>query len=343
MTMGKYCTAVQKLEDKFEGLEFHHVERDRNAAADALSKLGSSRTQVPPRVFVQEVPHPSISSDRAEECNVLSQPQSDSNDWKEPIIKYIKNEEELDDKAAAERVARQLAHYTLIGDTLYRRGASGVLMKCIPLATGKQLLDEVHARQCGIHAASRTLVGKVFISGFYWPTAKHNAAELVQRCEVCQYLSKQHHLPAQQLQTIPVTWPFVCWGLDMIGPFKKAQGGYTHVLVAIDKFTKWIEYKPIASLTSAKAVEFIQDIIFRFGIPNIIANLGSNFTSSEFFDFCEQRSIQIKYAPVAHPRANGQVERANGMILEALRKKVFDKNEKFIGNGSESCRMWFGA
>jgi hypothetical protein len=77
-------------------------------------------------------------------------------------------------------------------------------------------------------------------------------------------------------------------GLDMIGPFKKAQGGYTHVLVAIDKFTKWIEYKPIAYLTLAKAVEFIQDIIFRFGIPNsIITDLGSNFTSSEFFDFCE--------------------------------------------------------
>jgi hypothetical protein len=50
----------------------------------------------------------------------------------------------------------------------------------------------------------------------------------------------------------------------MIGPFKKAQGGYTHVLVAIDKFTKWIEFKSIASLTSAKTVEFIQDIIFRF-------------------------------------------------------------------------------
>src|SRR5688572_31025381 len=60
----------------------------------------------------------------------------------------------------------------------------------------------------------------------------------------------------------------------MIGPFKKAQGGYTHVLVAIDKFTKWIEFKPIASLTSAKAVEFIQDIIFRFGIPNSIITVG---------------------------------------------------------------------
>jgi ribonuclease HI len=54
-SMNKYCAAVRKLEDKFEGLEFHHVERDRNAATDALSKLGSSQAQVPPRVFVQEI------------------------------------------------------------------------------------------------------------------------------------------------------------------------------------------------------------------------------------------------------------------------------------------------
>jgi ribonuclease HI len=63
--MGKYYTAVWKLEDKFEGLEFHHVERDHNAAANTLLKLGSSRTQVPPGLFVQEVPRPSISSDQA--------------------------------------------------------------------------------------------------------------------------------------------------------------------------------------------------------------------------------------------------------------------------------------
>jgi hypothetical protein len=142
-----------------------------------LSKLGSSRAQAPPRVFVQEVSHSSIPSDQAEECNTLS--QSDSNDWREPIIRYIKNEEEPDDKAAAERIARQSAHYTLIGGALYRRGATGFLMKCISSVTGRQLLDEIHTGQCGIHAASRTLVGKVFRSGFYWPTTKSDAAELV--------------------------------------------------------------------------------------------------------------------------------------------------------------------
>jgi hypothetical protein len=95
-------------------------------------------------------------------------------------------------------------------------------MKCISSTTGKKLLNEIHAGQCGIHTASRTLVGKVFRSGFYWTIAKNDATELVQKCEACQFLSKQQHLPAHQLQTIPVTWLFACWGLDMIGPFKKA-------------------------------------------------------------------------------------------------------------------------
>jgi hypothetical protein len=142
------------------------------------------------------------------------------------------------------------------------------------------------------------------------------------------------------MQTIPVTWPFAWWGLDMIGPFKKAQGGYTHILANIDKFMKWIEYKTIASLTSAKAVEFIQEIMFRFGIPNnIITDLGSNFTSSKFFDFYEQRSIHIKYTSVAHLRANGQVQRANRMILDALRKRYSTRARSLRGNGSGNYHM----
>jgi hypothetical protein len=52
-------------------------------------------------------------------------------------------------------------------------------MKCILSAIGQQLLDEIHVVQCGIHAPSSTLVGKVFMSGFYWPTAKSDAAKLV--------------------------------------------------------------------------------------------------------------------------------------------------------------------
>ena len=136
---------------------------------------------------------------------------------------------------------------------------------------------------CGNHAGARTIVGKAFRSGFYWPTAVVDAEMLVKRCEGCQFFTKQIHVPAQALQTIPVSWPFACWGLDMIGPFKKASGGYDHILVAVDKFTKWIEVKPIKALTAAKAAEFIGEIVHRFGVPNrIITDLGTNFTGREF-------------------------------------------------------------
>ena len=68
-----------------------------------------------------------------------------------------------------------------------------------------------------------------------------------------------------------------------MGPLKIAQGGYTHIFVAIDKFTKWIEVKPVSTTTAAKAAEFIQEITHRFGVPNwIITDLGTSFTGFEF-------------------------------------------------------------
>jgi hypothetical protein len=53
--MDAYCLEVRKLEDKFYGLEFHHVVRVNNVAADVLSKLGSTRAQVPAGVFAHEL------------------------------------------------------------------------------------------------------------------------------------------------------------------------------------------------------------------------------------------------------------------------------------------------
>jgi hypothetical protein len=58
--MNAYCAKVRKLEAHLEGLEFHHVSRDNNVAADVLSKLGSKRALVPVGVFVQDLHKPSI-------------------------------------------------------------------------------------------------------------------------------------------------------------------------------------------------------------------------------------------------------------------------------------------
>jgi len=86
--------------------------------------------------------------------------------------------------------------------------------------------------------------------------------------------------------------------------------------VAIDKFSKWIEARPITNIHSEQAVLFFTNIIHWFGIPSvIITDNGTQFTGKKFLDFCDQHHIRVNWSVVAHPQTNGQVERANGMIL----------------------------
>ena len=95
------------------------------------------------------------------------------------------------------------------------------------------------------------------------------------------------------------------WGLDMVGSLKKAPGGFTHLLIAMDKFTKWIEAKPITNIRSEEAVKFFFDIIYRFDVPHyIITDHGTNFTGKKFLDFYDGYGIMIDWASVRHPRTN---------------------------------------
>ena len=130
-----------------------------------------------------------------------------------------------------------------------------------------------------------------------------NAEDIVRHCIDCQKFASRPHAPASELKTIPLSWSFATWGLDMVVPLKKSsKGGQTHLLVAVDKFTKWIEAVPITSSTALTAVNFIKSIIFRFGVPhNIIIDNGTNFTAAEFQNFFQELGIKINYASVAHP------------------------------------------
>ena len=96
------------------------------------------------------------------------------------------------------------------------------------------------------------------------------------------------------------------WSLDMVGPLKKAPGDFTHLLIAVDKFTKWIEAKPITNIRSKETIKFFLDIIYRFGVPNyIVTDHGTNFTRKKFLDFGDGYGIRVDWALVGHPCTNG--------------------------------------
>jgi hypothetical protein len=170
--------------------------------------------------------------------------------WQTPYLQYLHQGELSLDRAEARRLARRAKSFVLLGDEkeLYHRSPSGILQRCISIAEGQELLQEIHSGACGHHAAPRALVGNAFRQGFYCPTAAADVTRIVRTCQGCQFYARQTHLPAQALQTIPITWPFAVWGLDLVGPLQKAPRGYTHLLVAIDKFSKWIEVRPLNSI-----------------------------------------------------------------------------------------------
>jgi hypothetical protein len=136
---------------------------------------------------------------------------------------------------SAQRIVWMAKRYTMVEGDLYHRGANSILMRCITQKESRDLLAEVHGGECGSHSSSRTLVGKAFRHVFYWPTALQDAAELVRSCKACQFHAKQIHTPAQALQMISPSWAFAVWGLDILGPFSRAVGGYRYLYVAIDK------------------------------------------------------------------------------------------------------------
>ena len=133
--MMAYCQEVSKLEDKFDSLEFAHVLRGRNEAADELAKLGSSRATVPPSVFLQEL-HKSTIRKKPVKATTASKdargiengndPKSTEvmvihSDWRTPFIDYLANKVLPDDKAEAKRLKRRALFYQLVDGELYRR------------------------------------------------------------------------------------------------------------------------------------------------------------------------------------------------------------------------------
>jgi transposase InsO family protein len=109
-----------------------------------------------------------------------------------------------------------------------------------------------------------------------------------------------------------------------VGPLPKSSlGGHTYLLVAIDKFFKWIEAVPVTNQEATMVVRFFESITCRYGVPNsIITDNGTNFTSGEFQEFVKELGIKIKYASVAHPKSNGQVEKDNGLVCAGLKKRL---------------------
>ncbi|XP_070035644.1 uncharacterized protein [Nicotiana tomentosiformis] len=133
------------------------------------------------------------------------------------------------------------------------------------------------------------------------------------------------HSPPSELHTMSALWPFVTWGMDVIGPIEPAASSeHRFILLAIDYFTKWVEVVTFKSVTKKAMVDFVHsNIICRFRIPKvIITDNAANLNSHLMKEVCQQFKIMHRNSTPYHPKVNGVVEAANKNVKKILRKMV---------------------
>ncbi|XP_070034162.1 uncharacterized protein [Nicotiana tomentosiformis] len=259
-------------------------------------------------------------------CNTI-ETEPNGEPWYHDIKRFLKTREYPEKaKGDQKRTIRRLANgFFLNGEMLYKRTPDLNLLRCVDATEAERIMNEVHSGVCGPHMNGYVLAKKILRAGYYWLTMERDCFSFVRKCHQCQIHGDLIHSPPSELHPMSSPWPFVAWGMDVIGPIEpKASNGNRFILVAIDYFTKWVEAVTFKAVTKKAVVDFVHsNIICRFGIPNtIITDNAANLNSHLMKEVCEQFKIMHRHSTPYRPKANGAVEAANKNIKKNLRKMI---------------------
>ncbi|GJU48590.1 reverse transcriptase domain-containing protein [Tanacetum coccineum] len=212
------------------------------------------------------------------EKEVTTVVEEDGPTWMTPIIEYLKEGTLPNDKKEASKLRIKARQYELL---------EGILYRCM-------------------HAGPRSVLAKAMRLGYYWPTMHHDAQDMIRTCNDCQIHHPVPRNPQKPLTPITAPWPFYKWGINIAGPFPERPEKVKFFIVAMDYFTKWIEVKAVATITS------------------------NQFSDNPFKDWCEKLNITQCFASVKHPQSNRLVERANRSLGEGIKARLGEGNKNWI-------------
>nr|GEW84092.1 reverse transcriptase domain-containing protein [Tanacetum cinerariifolium] len=197
------------------------------------------------------------------------------------------NEAEYEALVAGLRIAEQMGVKNLIAKVDSRLVASQInglyeakeqsmtqyLEKARTLIEGFKKISIKQVPRTCMHSGSRSVVAKAIRSGYYWPKMHkdaRNIINIIRACNDCQTHRPVPRNPQQKLTLITSLWPLYMWGIDISGPFPEGQGKVKFLIVVVDYFTKWIEAKPVATITGNQVKKFVWDnIVCKFWLPAV--------------------------------------------------------------------------
>ncbi|GKA16283.1 reverse transcriptase domain-containing protein, partial [Tanacetum coccineum] len=182
------------------------------------------------------------------------------------------------------KVRMKINQYVMEEGVLFKRSYLMPILRCVGPLQANYGIREIHMGAYSMHLKARSVVAKAIRQRYYWPTMHRDAREEICKCDSYQIHALIPKLPKTLMTSIMAPWPFLQWGMDVLGLLPVAPGKVKFVIVAVDYFREWIEAKPLAKTTGKELVQ------------------------------------KIKHHADKHrrgtPQANGLVERANRSLME---------------------------
>jgi Integrase zinc binding domain/Integrase core domain len=193
------------------------------------------------------------------------------------------------------------------------------------------LLADYHASLLGGHSGVQRTFQRLAIH-FMWKGMHKSVKDFVQACDVCQKCKTTNHYPYGLLQPIPI--PQELWAdlsMDFVTHLPPA-GGYTAILVVVDRFSKGIHLAPLPShYTATRVAQVFWEIVGKLhGMPkSIISDRDPIFQSTFWKELFRLQGTQLRFSSAYHPESDGQTERINRCVEQFLRAFVHDQPSKW--------------
>lgn len=202
--------------------------------------------------------------------------------------------------------------------------------QCVHKSEVKILISKYHDSTNAAHFGFYKTYRKIY-DKFFWPTMRTDIKNYVKKCEVCKKTkSPNTSLTPPMGSHIVASRPWEHISVDFIGPLVRSSEGYRHILVVVDKLTKFVLVFPVRDASSSILIKtFSQNIFPIFGVPRVLlSDNGPAFVASTFAEFLKELGIEQWHTAAYSPQSN-PVERSNRTIITAIRAYIGDKHNNW--------------
>ena len=196
-----------------------------------------------------------------------------------------------------------------------------MLLECLNRGEGMEAITQVHEGLCGAHQSGLKMRWLLRRHGIYWLTILKDCMNYAKGCQECQKHGPLKHLAIVKLQHVVKPWPIRGWAMDVIGKISTySSKWHGFIILATDCFTKWVEVEPMQTVTQNAVIKFLENIVYRFGIPQTTMFDNATIFEGDVIAFANKLGITMTKSIPYYAQPNGQAEATNKVIKENMAK-----------------------